>query len=422
MKGTPTETGDSSSLTVEIQQPSGSWTDVGNLARAGETNWFESSPSYWELDTRPVLGQVFEEHGPGWRPVQRVALPTWFSHLLPEGRLRQAVAEAAKVKTQREFFLLARIGADDLPGAIRVAAAAGRSPIDPPDIASSNHADDADLSVLKFSLAGVQLKFSVVEHRERGLTVPATGEAGNCIAKLPDPRPDFEGVPEAELASLELARASGIPTPSARLVDVNNIGGLPRWAVGVGGSALAVERFDRSDDGRRVHVEELAQVLDVPTGHERFKYHKANFETIATATSALCGPDSVGAVIDRIVFNVLIGNGDAHAKNWAYVYPDGRTPHLSPAYDLVPTVLYIANDDLGLKLNGSRRFEDVTPSSFDRLAIRAGWTVEAARARTREVVQRVDAAWKLLDQLLPRSAVDRLTERRDRLPLARERA
>ena len=63
---------------------------------------------------------MFEEHGRFWRPNAHVALPRWFSHLLPEGRLREAVANAAGVSGQREFELIRRLGATDLPGAIRV--------------------------------------------------------------------------------------------------------------------------------------------------------------------------------------------------------------------------------------------------------------------------------------------------------------
>lgn len=46
-------------------------------------------------------------------------------------------------------------------------------------------------------------------------------------------------------------------------------------------------------------------------------------------------------MIDRIVLNILVGNGDAHVKNWTFIYPDGSRPQLSPAYDIVPTVLYV---------------------------------------------------------------------------------
>ena len=347
-------------------------------------------------------------------------LPGWFSHLLPEGRLREAVANAAGVHKEREFFLLERIGGDDLPGGVRVVEAdpAGAEPT--ADTDEPVPAVEGDLGPLKFSLAGVQLKFSV-SSTDRGLTIPARGEAGDWIAKLPDQRPGHEGVPEAELAGLELARASGIQVPQARLVEVAEIDRLPEWATAAGGRALLIERFDRTPGGGRVHVEELAQVLRLPTGNPDFKYERLNFETVGRFTAALCGVDAVGLVIDRIVLNVLLGNGDAHAKNWAYCYPDGQHPVLSPAYDIVPTVLYVGNDNLGMNLARSKRFDDVDLAAFARLADKSGWDPEVGRARAADAVQRVIEAWPVLDDHLPREAVERLTRRRDSLRLLRDR-
>lgn len=406
------------SLLVEIWSPKDIWVGVGYLSRSEETSWFESVGSYWEADERPILGQIFEENGPGWRPTQRVALPTWFSHLLPEGMLRQAVASAVDVNPQREFFLLWRIGGDDLPGAVRISDVEIEDRQAPPDPTSPEMKADEDVNVIKFSLAGVQLKFSVVETRE-GLTVPTKGQAGDWIAKLPDPRHGFEGVPEAEYAGLELARASGIRTPDTTLISVDEIESLPDWARGGSGKALLVKRFDRIPGGR-VHVEQLAQVLDVPTAVEHAKYLRANFETVGRVTGALCGWESVGEVIDRIVLNVLVGNGDAHTKNWAYSYPDGKHSVLSEVYDIVPTVLFIKNDDLGMKLDGSRSFAEVKAKSFDRLAVESGWSVDESRQRVKEAVDRVIEGWQILKDLLPLDRYEQLTQHRDSVSLLRE--
>lgn len=392
--------------------------DVGVISRSGERNRFESLVSYWRTPGRPVLGQVFEERGPGWSPTNRVSLPNWFSHLLPEGQLRRVVAKAAGVKAQREFHLLARIGGDDLPGAIRVSGADRPLHGEQDQDETPSGSDPGDF-VVKFSLAGVQPKFSVRARDEKGITLPAAGQTGRFIVKLPDGRPDFAGVPEAELAALELGRAVGIDVPGLDLVDVAAIRGLPPWAAAHTGRALLVQRFDRKGSDDRVHAEELAQVLDVSAGDERFKYRSLNFETVARVTAALCGSGSVRDVIDRLVLNVLIGNGDAHAKNWAYVYRDGQRPQLSPLYDVVPTVLYLPADDLGLKLAGSRSFADVTVRSFDRLAAVSGWSVAEGRSAASDAVGRVIDRWPLLADHLPGSVAGRLTTRRDGLPLVR---
>jgi len=217
---------DIAALLVQLEAPGGELVDVGFLFNSDEKNWFEFLDGYWDLPNRPVLGQIFEEHGKSWQPSAHVALPHWFSHLLPEGRLRDAVAEAAGTKRVREFNLLARIGIDDLPGALRIASADElRSIKRPPELEAASNEAGAGNPLLKFSLAGRQLKFSIFKDK-KGLTVPARGQAGNVIAKLPDGREGFSGVPEAELACLNLARLSGIDTPDASLVLVSAVGGL----------------------------------------------------------------------------------------------------------------------------------------------------------------------------------------------------
>jgi len=70
------------------------------------------------------------------------------------------------------------------------------------------------------------------------------------------------------------------------------------------------------------------------------------------------------------VVNILIGNGDAHLKNWSVIYRDKVTPQLAPAYDLVSTIHYVQNDSLALNLGGEKRFESIDEAHFDRLARR----------------------------------------------------
>ncbi len=397
-----------SALQALLETPDGELVEVGYLYNDNERNWFQFSDSYWGLPNRPVLGQTFEEHGRSWRPSAHVALPSWFSHLLPEGRLRTAVAAAAETDRAREFNLLARIGVDDLPGALRIGEPRALRDVKvPPELVAAEHEEGNPL--LKYSLAGTQLKFSIYRG-SKGLTVPAKGQAGNVIVKLPDGRPGFSGVPEAELASLHLADASGINTPRAQLVSISEITGLEEWAEEIADAALSVDRFDRHGD-RRIHMEELAQVLNIPAAVENAKYLRANFETVATLIGGLCGPDAVGEVIARIVLNVLLGNGDAHLKNWAVLYGDGTRPSLSPIYDILPTVLYIPNDDLGLKLAGSRAFADVRIESFDAIGVRTEFGVANARMAAKEAVDRVLHNWESLNPALSAESYKKLTAR-----------
>jgi serine/threonine-protein kinase HipA len=112
---------------------------------------------------------------------------------------------------------------------------------------------------------------------------------------------------------------------------------------------------------------------------------------------------------------VLVGNGDMHLKNWSLLYPDGRTPVLSPAYDLVSTVPYIPRDQLGLTFGDSRSLSGITKDQLRRFIDKAGLPASPVAKIVRETVERTVEAWRTLDarDLLPadlRAQVDRQIE------------
>ena len=263
------------------------------------------------------------------RPVGR-RLPPFFSNLLPEGPLREYLAQQAGVKPLREFFLLAALGAD-LPGALTATPLTGG---DVPEGDDSAHPERrADDQVLRFSLAGVQLKFSAIMEASGGLTIPAHGVGGSWIVKLPSMR--FSSVPENEFVMLELARSVGITVPEIRLVPIQEMHGLPGEAARMDGKALVVRRFDRGPDAQPIHMEDFAQVFGVFPDD---KYGHRSYANIAAVLWAEAGEESTYEFVRRLVFSVLIGNGDMHLKNWSLLYPDSRIPVLSPAYDFVSTL------------------------------------------------------------------------------------
>jgi serine/threonine-protein kinase HipA len=90
------------------------------------------------------------------------------------------------------------------------------------------------------------------------------------------------------------------------------------------------------------------------------KYHHRSYANIAALLWAETGEAGTYEFFRRLVFSVLIGNGDMHLKNWSLLYPDRRTPVLSPAYDFVATLPYIPNDTLALTFGGSRSSSGIT--------------------------------------------------------------
>ncbi|MFE9850760.1 type II toxin-antitoxin system HipA family toxin [Streptomyces sp. NPDC005576] len=341
---------------------------VGTLCQRGDYTRFVMSNRYLDNPERPVLGLRFEENlrAPY---ASALRLPKWFSNLLPEGPLREWIADDRGVSLDREMELLAQVG-HDLPGAVQILRTEG--PEDDwewRDLAAAGGAGpggEKESSPWRFSLAGVALKFSMLSRGDR-LTVPAAGELGDWLVKFPDYR--HADVPRNEFAIMSLATSVGIDTPDVRLLHRDQLDGLPdRMWPNSEEWAYAVRRFDRTEDGNRsrIHIEDFAQVRDK---YPQDKY-MSSFETVAATAYRKQDVASLREAVRRIAFSVAIGNGDGHLKNWSLIYRDGRTPSLSPVYDLVSTVPYVPADeveDLGLKFGGSKRFERVTLSGFERL-------------------------------------------------------
>lgn len=342
----------------------------------------------FSLSVKSVVGELITEIKP-----TRVQLPPVFSNLLPEGHLREYLAARSGVKPQREFFLLQALG-HDLPGAMTVSAATeDHQPSDSP-----SDADEAQPAALRFSLAGVQLKFCAVLAARGGLTIPARGVGGSWILKLPSTR--FPGVPENEYSMMTLARQIGMDIPEIRLVALSKIANLPHDIERVSGKALAVRRFDRTDDGP-VHMEDFAQVFGI---YPRDKYHKGSYKNIAEVLWQETGATGITEFIRRLVFNTLIGNADLHLKNFSLLFPDRRRAQLAPGYDFVSTISYLADEQLALTLGRSKRMAELSLAQLAYLAAKAGLPETLVLDTARDTVQRFRQTWKNERKHLPISS------------------
>lgn len=341
-------------------EPIATITNVGN-----DRTLFAFMDSYINDESRPVLGLGFKDSLGGlltsFKPTQTKLTP-FFSNLLPEETMRHYLAERAGVNPAREFFLLWVLG-QDLSGAITVEPADGEAL--PPNVHQNIEDETKTDGPMRFSLAGVQLKFSAVQEANGGLTIPATGQGGSWIVKLPSSR--FEAVPENEYSMMELARMLGMDVPETQLLPINRIANIPNGIGKFGDSAFVIKRFDRAD-GQAVHIEDFAQVFGV---YPQDKYKKASMRNIAQVISIEGQDEDIAEFIRRLVFNTLIGNADMHLKNWSVIYKDKRTATIAPAYDFVSTIPYIPDDSASLKVSRSKKFSDFTLDELSHLAARA---------------------------------------------------
>ncbi len=374
---------------------------IGVINRiGGDRHLFSFEQDYVDDANRPTLSLSFKGQAGGLViPTRAVTarLPVFFSNLLPEGHLRDYLAARAAVKPQREFFLLAVLGAD-LPGALIVAPMEQAARAGAEHNADRHDGERVPEGALRFSLAGVQLKFSAILEASGGLTIPAGGMGGSWIVKLPSGR--FPAVPENEYTMMALARAVGIEVPRTELIDIRDIRGLPADAGVMEGKALAVQRFDRGAKGETIHMEDFAQVFGL---YPEDKYHQRSYANIAAVLWAETGEAGTYEFLRRLVFSVLIGNGDMHLKNWSLIYPDRRTPVLSPAYDLVATLPYIPNDNLALTFGDSRSLGEITTDQVRRFAETARLPTSPLWPIVSDITDRSVAAWEQLAEkdLLP---------------------
>jgi serine/threonine-protein kinase HipA len=281
------------------------------IGLGGDRTVFTFDDAYADDPARPTLSLSFKDAmGDLIRDQKRTQtqLSPFFSNLLPEGPLRDYLAKRAGVKAAREFYLLQALGRD-LPGAIVVRRSDGENPGSEPQDDSPSTPGQAATTPLRFSLAGVQLKFSALEKAKGGLTVPATGVGGSWIVKLPSTR--FAGVSENEFSMMTLAQAVGIDVPDIQLLDLDQIAGLPDGIGRLEGAAYAIRRFDRTAAGERVHMEDFAQVFGV---YPDDKYKHATYRAIAKVLWLETGEAGITEFIRRLIFNALIGNADMHLK------------------------------------------------------------------------------------------------------------
>lgn len=368
---------------------------VGTLLRLdGDRIMLVFDRAYTEMRDRPTLSLSLLDPSGEIQEPQRATTrraPPYFANLLPEGRLRSYLATRAGVNQTRDYPLL-RLTGGDLPGAVELVAEPSRStdlgsePTDDPAASEASR----DASVLRFSLAGVQLKFSAIMQALGGLTVPAHGLGGDWIVKLPSTH--YEGLPENEFSAMSVASMVGIETPEIRLVPMTSIQGVPEDVLETPmakANALAIKRFDR-EAGKRIHTEDFAQVFSL---YPERKYERYGYADIARVLATFSNGEAIDQFARRLIYSALIGNADMHLKNWSLIYPDGRTPEIAPAYDMLSTVAHMRDDKMALRLAGAKRWVELTMDNFAKLGERAGVGGEAIVRPVVETIDRFGEVW-----------------------------
>ncbi|MDQ3197428.1 MAG: type II toxin-antitoxin system HipA family toxin [Pseudomonadota bacterium] len=336
----------------------------------------------------PLQTEPFDDHKT--RP--------FFAGLLPEGRMRRLIAQQFQVSAQNDFALLDHIGGE-CAGAVTFLApflAPGQPLLLPAAGDEVEWLSDEDIIAvldelprrpmlagkdgLRLSLAGAQDKLPVVVEGNR-IGLPRNGAPSSHILK-----PAIHAVEDSvtnEGFCLALAEALQLKPARARIHSV-----LDR-------RFLLVERYDRTTDTpsriHRLHQEDFCQALGVAP---EMKYQNEGGPDLAQCFALvrrLTRPSApqVLRLLDYVVFNALIGNHDAHAKNFSLLY-GGTAPILAPLYDTLSTAVYpTLAPKMAMKLGSQYRFSEVQGRHWDQFSQAAGLSVAQARKRILELARQL---------------------------------
>jgi serine/threonine-protein kinase HipA len=320
----------------------------------------------------------------------------FFGGLLPEESQRLVVAQALGVSPANDFALLDRLGGD-VAGALQLLPedddpiSAGlivdqqTTPLDEAGIVQILDALPARPLLagqegLRLSLAGAQSKVPVVLI-DGQIALPLTGQATTHILKPPITR--FRGTTENEAFVMRLAAAIGLNTAYVE----------PRSAQDR--SFLLIERYDRvrDDSGivHRVHQEDFCQALGVPPetkyASEGGPTFKDCFELLRRI-SARPATD-VLRLVDAAIFNLIVGNADAHGKNFSILY-DNDGPRMAPLYDLLSTVAYPElSPKLAMRIGKRATLAEIDEEAWQMFAKDAGVGFALVRRRVSELCEAV---------------------------------
>jgi serine/threonine-protein kinase HipA len=324
------------------------------------------------------------------RPFKQSQCRPFFAGLLPEAAQRDVIAGALGISKRNDFAFLEALGGD-VAGALSLWPE-GEVPPDPEPTGTPRPLSGDELvelldtlpkrpllagrDGLRLSLAGAQTKLPVVLVDDR-VAVPAPGQPTTHILKPAMSR--FPHTTENEALVMTLAAEVGLPVAP---VAAHAVGGRPYLLV-----TRYDRRFDASGRAHRLHQEDFCQALGISP--ER-KYAAEGGPTFKTGFDLLRRATTVPAVavlafLDAAVFNVIVGNADAHGKNFSLLYQAAGVG-LAPFYDLLSTVAYPdLSPNLAMKMAKRATLEEIGPMTWPAFADDVGLPVSFVRRRVREL-------------------------------------
>jgi len=358
---------------------------------------------------------------------ERGELPPFFAGLLPEGALRGRLAATRTCGRDRDDFGILASAGEDLPGGV-VVVPANLDNLTPAARAYGVTGGTENLEITvperaaegAVSLSGMQDKLGLRRIEDGGrYCMPTKGKLSDLIAKLPVGGDDSQVM--NEYVCMTLAGLAGVNVAQCEPVPMSSMSDHPELVAAFGSKTcfLAVNRFDRGHD-RAIHMEDACQLLTLMPA-EKYSDEKQFIKLIRVLDRLSArGIEDVRQLFIRQTVNTLLGNSDAHLKNFSVLYSDQISPELSPAYDIVCVSALPGFRGLGANVAVDKSQRKETLETYINIAKQAGISDRIAKAAVSQTVSLAKDRWpKALREMNVSAGVRHEIESRlDTLPLS----
>ena len=370
----------------------------GSLSLRYAERWLRTAGAFPLSVTMPLRAE----------PYPSDVISPWLANLLPEEEQLQVLTRSLGLDQADVLAVLSEIGGDTA-GALSFGVATDRAlwaytPLTSfydtadPRLALERHFEDLGRRPflvgeegVRQSLAGGQKKSAlavlgadgtpVLRLPQEGdvLAIPLNGAPSTLIVK-PD-NPNLPGITENEVWCLRMAQAIGIEAAQATILQSSK-----RTAIGV---LRYDRRVGRSGQLLRLHQEDFAQANGLRPGrkYERGTLPGLDLKTLLETGRHVSATDAL-ALLDQVIFNILVANTDAHAKNYSLILPVGAAPRLAPLYD-VSTVLSWPHvvKTYAQSIDGKNRNPDmVAGRHWEAIAREIGYRPTDVKNRVQQIV------------------------------------
>lgn len=352
----------------------------GRLVYTYSKKWLDKSDAFPLSNSLPLKQEPFSNQ----------QCQGFFAGLLPEESIRRIIAKNLGISANNDFAMLEQIGGE-CAGAVSFISFGTQLP---ETNFQHRQLTDADLAKIlrdlpihplmageqdvRLSLAGAQNKLAIQILNDQ-IFLPLNGAPSTHIIK-----PAMQHLQDTvinEAFCLQLAEIIGFPVVKAKIAKVEDI------------DFLQVARYDRFIDAEnkihRLHQEDFCQALAIPSIH---KYQNEGGPSLKQSFDLLREISQQPVVdiknlIDLVIFNFIVGNNDAHAKNFSILYA-GNLTHLAPAYDILSTVYYPQlSNKMAMKIGGEYAADKIYPRHFEKFSEEVGLAKPMVKNRVLELIE-----------------------------------